>query len=207
VPRERTASPGAPAGSDGSDRRQEIVRIAGEVFAELGYSRTRIRDIANRAEILNGSLYHHFPGRDAKEVMLNEVLRPYMDEFVRITEQAAATDESPDRRLGNLIRSTLKLSAKAKSETMILEKDWDYLYSTLTYVAEGARRAERLWLSVLEEGVGTKVFRKDLDPRVVYHTIRGAQLAVGQWYNARGRINIDQLADIQTAIFLTGITA
>jgi TetR/AcrR family transcriptional regulator, cholesterol catabolism regulator len=207
VPRERTASPDAAAGSDGSDRRQEIVRIAGEVFADLGYSRTRIRDIANRAEILNGSLYHHFPGRDAKEVMLNEVLRPYMDEFVRITEQAAATDESPDRRLGNLIRSTLKLSAKAKSETMILEKDWDYLYSTLTYVAEGARRAERLWLSVLEEGVGTKVFRKDLDPRVVYHTIRGAQLAVSQWYNARGRINIDQLADIQTAIFLTGITA
>ena len=207
MPRERATLPGAAARGDDSGRRQEIVQIAGEVFAELGYSRTRIRDIANRAEILNGSLYHHFPGRDAKEVMLNEVLQPYMEEFVRITEQAAATEGSADRRLANLIRSTLKLSAEAKSATMILEKDWDYLCSTFTYVAEGARRAERLWLSVLEEGMRTNVFRKDLDPRVVYHTIRGGQLAVGQWHNARGRIRVDQLADIQVAIFLTGLTA
>jgi AcrR family transcriptional regulator len=51
-------------------RRAELILIAGEVFARSGYTRTSLRDIAEAAGILTGSLYHHFPSKESLAVEL-----------------------------------------------------------------------------------------------------------------------------------------
>ena len=48
----------------GSGRRADVVQLAGELFAEKGYRATTVREIADAAGILSGSLYPHF---DSKE--------------------------------------------------------------------------------------------------------------------------------------------
>ncbi|MFT9147651.1 TetR/AcrR family transcriptional regulator [Acetobacter sp.] len=48
-----------------ADRRHEILEIAAELFAERGYSATSIRDIAERAGLLAGSLYYHIRSKEA----------------------------------------------------------------------------------------------------------------------------------------------
>ena len=45
-------------------RREELLQIAGALFAQRGFKNTTVRDIADAAGILSGSLYHHF---DSKE--------------------------------------------------------------------------------------------------------------------------------------------
>jgi len=41
-------------------RRAELLAAAAEVFAERGYSGTTVREVAEAAGILGGSLYYHF---------------------------------------------------------------------------------------------------------------------------------------------------
>src|SRR3978361_1185148 len=62
--------------SEGPSRRDELLGIAAELFAEHGFNNTTVRDIADGAGILSGSLYHHF---DSKESMVDEILRDFLD--------------------------------------------------------------------------------------------------------------------------------
>lgn len=54
------------AAGDGEplDRRQVILDAAAALFAEQGYDRSSIRDIAARVGLLPGSIYHYFPSKD-----------------------------------------------------------------------------------------------------------------------------------------------
>ena len=57
--------PSVPAQDGQGDRRHEILEIAAELFAERGYRATSIRDIAERAGLLAGSLYYHIRSKEA----------------------------------------------------------------------------------------------------------------------------------------------
>ena len=59
-----------------NSRRDELLDLAATMFAERGLRATTVRDIADSAGILSGSLYHHF---SSKEEMVDEVLRKFMD--------------------------------------------------------------------------------------------------------------------------------
>lgn len=47
------------------ERSEIIINAAAELFSTLGYDRTSIRDIASRVGLLPGSIYHHFPSKEA----------------------------------------------------------------------------------------------------------------------------------------------
>src|SRR3954471_15219690 len=68
--------PEAAAAVGGQTRRDELLQIAATLFAERGFRNTTVRDIADAAGILSGSLYHHF---DSKESMVDEILRDFLD--------------------------------------------------------------------------------------------------------------------------------
>src|SRR5215468_5146288 len=69
-------------------RRAELLALAARMFAERGLRATTVRDIADAAGILSGSLYHHF---DSKEQMVDEILQGFLDSlFGRYREIVAA---------------------------------------------------------------------------------------------------------------------
>ena len=72
-----------------SARRSEIVTIAAELFAAKGYASTTVREIADAAGILSGSLYHHF---DSKESMIEALLRDFLERI------DARVPRRPERR-------------------------------------------------------------------------------------------------------------
>ena len=48
-----------------NNRREHILEIAAGFFVRKGFNGTSIRDIANAAGMLPGSLYYHFPSKEA----------------------------------------------------------------------------------------------------------------------------------------------
>ncbi|WP_156670005.1 TetR/AcrR family transcriptional regulator, partial [Mycobacterium sp. E3305] len=54
---------GRPVGADGEQTRTRIITAAMRTVAEMGYSRTTIREIARAADMTSGSLYHYFPNK------------------------------------------------------------------------------------------------------------------------------------------------
>src|SRR3954469_6142411 len=77
-------------------RRDELLAIAAGLFAEKGFKNTTVRDIADAAGILSGSLYHHF---DSKESMVDEILRTFQDELFAAYDEVLASDDDARVRI------------------------------------------------------------------------------------------------------------
>ncbi|GAA4978395.1 helix-turn-helix domain-containing protein [Kineococcus glutinatus] len=105
--------------ANGERRRAEIVDAAMAVFAEQGYERTSLRDIAERAGTSHASLIHHF---GSKAVLLRQVLqrraeldRPVRAEAVRTAGLLDAAVEMMHRnaRVPGLIQLDATLTVEA----------------------------------------------------------------------------------------------
>lgn len=82
-------------------RRAEIVRAARDSFAERGYAKASLRDIAERVGITHAGLLHHF--RDKDELLAEVLAQRDSEEW----SDGVAQVDSPDRLppyLGELIR-------------------------------------------------------------------------------------------------------
>src|SRR3954471_24752503 len=108
------------AAAAGSSRRREIVQLAGELFSEQGYSTTTVRDIANRAGILSGSLYWHFA---AKEDIVYELLRDFIDHLLSRYQEVLGTAETPLEGLCAVLRVAVEAVGPHRSAANILQSE------------------------------------------------------------------------------------
>lgn len=75
-----------------ADRRKQILKAAVEVFAERGFHRTRVSDIAKRAGVAYGLIYHYF---DSKDDVLNSVFEENWAVFIKVLRDLDANKELP----------------------------------------------------------------------------------------------------------------
>ena len=80
--------------ADAKRNRDRIVEVARDVFRERGYDAS-LDEIAKRAGVGAGTLYRHFPTRDA---LLDAIMQSWVDRVNEATEKALAF-EGPDREL------------------------------------------------------------------------------------------------------------
>src|SRR5437763_3487843 len=107
-----------------SPRRSEIVAIAAELFAARGYADTTVREIAEEAGILSGSLYHHF---DSKESIVDEILSVFFEDLM--TSYRTAIDEAanPREAIDGLVRVAFASLEPHRAAITVLQNDWSYL--------------------------------------------------------------------------------
>ena len=63
-------------------QKDELVRIAGELFRMKGYAGTSIDDIAKACGLTKGSLYHHFSGKEDLALAALEQVHQYYREHI-----------------------------------------------------------------------------------------------------------------------------
>lgn len=75
---------------DPEQRRGEILRAAFSCFAERGFAATRMEDVAAKAGIAKGTVYLHFPDKEALFISLvSGVASPILDQVGAAVEQKA----------------------------------------------------------------------------------------------------------------------
>lgn len=77
-------SENSPPDKDANERRVQILEVALKLFAEKGVEGTTIKQIAERADISAGLLYHYFKGKSdlLKEVVDHRALKlPHLEEL------------------------------------------------------------------------------------------------------------------------------
>jgi TetR/AcrR family transcriptional regulator, cholesterol catabolism regulator len=197
------SGPTAPAVSA---RREEILAIAAELFADKGFATTTVREIADTAGILSGSLYHHF---DSKESMVDEILRTFLDEILASYRAAAARDDDPAKVLRELVRAAFSALGTHRAAVAVMINEYNLLvqYPGFAYLRDGADETEQLWAGVVERGITTGVFRADIDPRMIYRFMRDAIWVSVRWYRPDGALSPEQIADFYLDVLLDGIAA
>ncbi len=188
----------------GSERRDEILAIAAQLFAERGFAATTVREIADAAGILSGSLYHHF---DSKESMVDELVHEMLDRVTVAYRRIVATGDDPEQALRALVREAFAVIATDPATVAVMVNEWNLFvqYPRFAYLRDIEEETERLWVSVIERGVNSGAFRPDLDPWMLYRMMRDSIWVSVRWYRPDGPDGPEQLADAYVDVLLGGI--
>ncbi len=92
----RNGKSSAPASRQDTERYKAILRAAIEVFAEKGYHRCRISDVARQAGVAYGLVYHYFQD---KEALLEAVFEVGWGGFLARVQEAAEGAASLDEKV------------------------------------------------------------------------------------------------------------
>jgi TetR/AcrR family transcriptional regulator, cholesterol catabolism regulator len=182
-----------------------VVRLAGELFAQKGFRATTVREIADAAGILSGSLYHHF---DSKESIADEILSGFINDVLADYRTAVSSTGSPRDVLEQIVRSTSRTLSRHRAALAMLQNDWSYFATQprFGYLRKALNEIERTWVGQLERGQDSGVFRADLDPRLTYRLLRDVLWIPSQWRVAGG-YSTDQVAEALLRLVFNGIAA
>jgi TetR/AcrR family transcriptional regulator, cholesterol catabolism regulator len=196
--------PGKSAAPLVSERREEILALASKIFADKGYASTTVREIADAAGILSGSLYHHFA---SKEAMLDEIMHGFLDHIVEQYRATVAAGGDPIDVLRALIREAFSSLGGNPAALAVMINEFNFLvqFPRFSYLREGAEETERLWTGVIEAGMRTGVFRSDIDARMIYRFMRDTIWISVRWYRPEGKYSPEEIADFYVAMLLDGL--
>jgi AcrR family transcriptional regulator len=169
---EASASPRRSTG-DPAERKKQIIHAAVEVFAERGFHRSRVSDIARRAGVAHGLIYHYF---DSKEALLRSIFDHNWSLFVKVLEDLR---DQPQLPAAEKLEGVAQLLLDAVGvvprtiQVMIQEVSRSDRFVHPENLS-AFRRAFDAVQAIVKEGQRSGELRPDLDPTVVAHMYMGA---------------------------------
>ncbi|GLW98627.1 TetR/AcrR family transcriptional regulator [Microtetraspora sp. NBRC 16547] len=187
-------------------RRTELLATAAEVFAARGYAATTVREIADAAGILGGSLYYHF---DSKESIVDEILSTFLDDLWARYDEVLGSGLGARETMESLVIESFRAIDRHRAAVVIYQNESRHLSEgeRFTYLGESWDRFERMWREVLDRGIKEHAFRSDLDVPLVHRFLRDTVWVAASWYRPGGRLAADEIARRYLTMVLEGIQA
>jgi AcrR family transcriptional regulator len=124
----------------GTSRRGSILATASELFAEKGYSQTTTAEIARKAGVAEGTLYHHFGSKDGIFLTLFDET---MEGYLAGIEAILARDATGRETLSAFARFHFDYVTRRKVQYLILLRDFP-VHLTVRHLAAGSPQRARL---------------------------------------------------------------
>lgn len=191
---------------DASARRAEVLGLSAKLFADNGYRATTVRDIADAAGILSGSLYHHF---DSKESMLDEILRDFLDPLFGEYRTVLAEADRPREQLRGCVIASFAAIDERPDAVAIYQAEARGLaqQERFAYIADYLQEFRSMWRGIITRGIESGDFRSDLDVDVTYRFLRDTVWVAVRWYRPGGQLSVETVADQYLSILEQGIVS
>ncbi len=196
-------APRTPPRSAATDRRSELLALAAGLFAERGYKNTTVRDIADAAGILSGSLYHHF---DSKETMADEILSTFLAELFGRYREIVATEPDPRKAFEALVDESFQAIDHSHAAIALYQNEGRQLEQLprFAYLRDTNQEFRDIWLNTLEKGIASGAFRADLDATLAYRFVRDTVWVGVRWYSPGGKLTAEAVSAQYLAMILEG---
>lgn len=189
-----------------ADKRGAILRAATRVFARNGYFNSKVADIARAAGVADGTVYLYFK---SKEEILHSIFDRSVGEAILEARKQIASISDPREKLRRIAHLHLERLGADRDLAVVFQVE---LRSSTKFMEEfsAAGFAEYLGLirTVFEEGQRAKVFRQELNAKVVAKILFGAldEMATN-WILSKRRYKLQPMADQVLDIFLNGVSS
>ncbi|MEK6609768.1 MAG: TetR/AcrR family transcriptional regulator [Gemmatimonadota bacterium] len=186
------------------NRRENLLAVAARVFAATGYDRTSMRDLARASSMSLAGMYYYVKG---KEDLLFQIQRNCFELVQQGALDAIGSQLSAEARLAAFIRHHVTFFATHMAEMKVLAHEAESLSGA---GLETVRRLKRgygdVLLGLLAEldGHGS---REQVDRHVAAYTLFGMMNWIYTWYDPKGPVDVAELADSITRLFLNGYSA
>lgn len=183
-----------------------IAQAAKEVFAERGYQRATLEEIAQRAGMSKATIYLYYKNKDD---LFLQVVEERVNATTAATAQAAATTKTPLEKLGDIVRDKVAFYE--------LERDFFRIYLNEKHGLEIApkdphKRALRdMYLQevqvldkVLQEGMNVGDLRRMDSRRLAFFLREMISTVLVQRIQGKAKTSVDQDVEQLLDLFLHG---
>lgn len=94
-----------PIAKDHEEKRSHILKVAARVFAETGYARASMSQVAKDCGISKANIYHYYSSKDA---LLFDILDTYLSALRDRIIGLDLTGVEPSKQLGRIVGETLR---------------------------------------------------------------------------------------------------
>lgn len=176
---------------NGTERREEILKAATDLFYERGFENGAMRDIAATLEFTQAALYYHFKNKD-------EILFSILDGFTEMVFQSIREELDKPADPVTVLRGAMKkhvtLSRDFAKEVKLLIEDRKLLSE------ESARRVRVKERKIFElyrrhfEKLRAGGLIAPISPTVMTFAVLAAVNSVYQWFDRNGALSIEDIA-------------
>ena len=173
-------------------RRAAVYGTATRILCELGYEKASIRNIAEAMGMTKAGLYYYF---ESKEELLYQILDSYMDDLLAGIRDIHDRISDPLSFIRECIRFQVTLYCQDKYRSKLIIHDENCLSGTYY---EALKDKQRIYLSFWREGLENFCDQEGLKTdnlSVDVHFLVGMCNWIYQWYNEKGEVDPDALAE------------
>lgn len=188
--------------ADYEERREAIVDKAAALFAVKGFLGTSMSELAKACATSKSLLYHYY---SSKEELLTAVMLSHIDQLLADVDAVVRQDLEPRIKLSTLVHAFMHHYVGAANRQKVLLNEIDNL-------PENERRLvvskQRKIIQQVQDIVAT-IFAQDskAETRVRTMLIFGMINWTHTWFNDKGPVSADRLADMAMELTLGASTA
>jgi TetR/AcrR family transcriptional regulator, cholesterol catabolism regulator len=182
---------------------EEIRAVALDLFYKRGFQATTLRHVAARVGIQVGSLYNHI---GSKGELLFEIMENVMVDLLADQREAARTSDGVER-MRLLVHHHVTFHGRRAREVFVGNSELRSLSGTQRSRIVALRREyELVFRNELEDGIRQGKFMP-VDVPVTAYGILAMATSVSTFYSPRGRLTLDEIAEVFTDMVIRGLTS
>lgn len=149
-----------------------LIEAAVKTFAQTGYHRTRIADIAREAGVADGTVYIYF---ENKEDILVSLFQDLMFSFVEELCSDLVKCQTANEKLAAIINYHLKTLSNKPEQARVTQIELRQIDKTINEgISRPLMRYFQLIEEVIEEGKEQHLYRQNLNTRTARKVVFGA---------------------------------
>lgn len=191
--------PTRPALRDRYDKRRgKVVAAAAKLFALRGAQETSISDLTEATGLASGGLYHYIGSKDA---LLFTICDELMEPMLARAEEIAASDAAPPEQFRRLMRAWVAHVVRHRDHMLVFIQERPALEADPRWrrLRKQRKQFEALLDDILARGEADGTMRFE-DRQFTVLTLMGLVNHLPHWFNPRGRLTAEQVADRYAAL-------
>lgn len=183
--------------------RRQLVDSALRLFEENGFDRTPLQQIVADAALTKGAFYHHF---QSKEDLLWHIQVEYLEAQIEAATEIVESDDEPIDQIRALITLSLEGVSKHRPHVAIFQQERRNLTGDRLADVTGKRdEIDKLFRDTVQAAIDAGQLRADASPQLVTFGILGMCAWAFQWFNPKGAMGIQEVADHFASMILDGL--
>jgi TetR/AcrR family transcriptional regulator, cholesterol catabolism regulator len=197
------AAPGTASRRAERRNRDDVVRVAGRLFAERGFHGTSMRDLGDELGLHGSSLYAHI---GSKNELLVEIIEDGARQFQGLADGVSTSGAGPTDQLRRLVAGHVAIvTANLDRAATLLNEGRHLPEGDRVRVVAMRDRYQDSFRAVLAAGVVAGEFRASLDVHVAATFVLSLLNAIDRWYHPDGARAPDEIAELLFDFVVRGL--
>lgn len=183
-------------------RKEQIIRAAEKLFRDKGFEGTSMRDIASSVDIEAASLYSHIKSKDE---ILETICFRMADILIAAIDEVNDQYFNAEEKLRSAIKNHVNIIAGNMESASVFLREWRHLTPPKhKEFVDLRKRYEEGFTKILVNGEHENVLNAP-DKKFAVLTILSALNWIVEWYNPKGKMTPDEIAEHLADFILTGL--